>query len=69
MSNQEVWITLRIKSELPVEEDAYHFARRFARTLGWGTPRTPQQNQFLADARSVKVMCVEQEDDIYELED
>lgn len=64
-SSQEVEITIRIKSELNVEEDAVHFARRFAKRLFNDENLTTQMKQFLMDARAVEVMKVEEEGHLY----
>lgn len=68
MSNQEVWITLRIKSELPVEEDAPTFAEALARRINQCMALKPKQYKFFYLAEEVEVMGVDQEADIYGLE-
>lgn len=68
MSNQEVWITIRIKSELPVETDAPAFAENMARRFNQCMTLKPKQYKFLYDASVVEVIDVEEEADIYGLE-
>lgn len=65
MSNQEVWITLRIKSELPVAIDAVSFATNFASNLWWNDLSGMGQRLFLSDARAIEVLKVEEEGHLY----
>lgn len=68
MSNQEVWITIRIKSELPVETDAEAYAEMLALQMQMADGERLGVNPFLTDCQLVEVIEVEQEADIYGLE-
>ena len=66
MSNQEVWVTLRIKSELPVEIDAPAYARTLAKAvLDCSITNHEGPIAFFWDASEVTVMEVMEEGHIY----
>lgn len=65
-SYQEVWITLRICSQLDIETDAPTLAHDIAERLQDGRRLTAEQFQFLLDAHRIDVVEVEEEADIYE---
>lgn len=67
-THQEVWITLRIKSQLPVEKEAKEFADEFKGGLLF-CALSPNERRFLADARDVEVIEVKEERHIYGTED
>lgn len=66
--HQEVWITLRIQSELPVEQDAHNFASSLAAAMVNKSLSMSQLN-FLMDASCVPVLEVKEERHIYGTED
>jgi hypothetical protein len=68
---QEVWLTIRIKSALPIETDAPNFAEtftKFLRTHGEFTKADGKQSfSFLDKSTAIEVLKVEQEAEIYTL--
>ena len=69
-THQEVWITLRIKSQLPVEQDAPNFAAWLAKALHDYDPiynKLPAE--FLIDSHAVEVLEVKEELHIYGTEE
>lgn len=69
MSNQEVWITLRIRSELDVEFDATQVAKCIARELYlYDGELSGGTRKFLRDAKTVEVVEVLEEAAINGLE-
>lgn len=62
---QEVWITIRIKSQLDIEADAPAFATELAESLFKGQRLTTEQHQFMLDAHMIEAVEVEEERHIY----
>jgi len=68
MSDQEVWITIRIKSSLDMEKDAIEFGKGLANRMLQCLPLKKDQKQFMDDAHEVEVIEVTEERHIYSAE-